>query len=186
MNSATICKQTILTVTAFLSIALFPTRADDPVTSAIDSLRMRRGQAIARENEATLQWLEGVLGQARLHKNTLEAERLEILVEQLKAETARLKADGDKRALLPTNQRELRAFLVGTLWAFDGTRKNALEFMPDGSLKSQKESFQYVVIAGRRVTIVWSPSTRVDCDLNEDGTLLTESDGAHGVLKRVR
>ena len=103
MNNATICKQTISTITAFLSMALFPTRADDPVTSAIDSLRMRRGQAIARENEAMLYWLEGVLGQERLHKNTLEAERLEILVEQLRAETARLKADGDKRALLPTN-----------------------------------------------------------------------------------
>ena len=179
-------KQPILLFAVVLGTLILVTHAEDAVTSVIAALRVKCGQAIVRENEITLRWLEGALGQARIQKNAAEVERLEILIEELKTENAQLRATGDKRALLPTNQKELRAFLIGTLWAFDGTLKNAYEFLPDGSFKAKKETFQYVVVGGRRGTSVWSATTKVDCDLNEDGTTLTEVDGARGVLKRVR
>src|SRR5688572_27794861 len=76
--------------------------AADPTTTAIENFRKSRGQALAKENQVFIRWLEGAMTQARMQKQTAELVRLESLIAQLRAETAELQSKGDKHALLPT------------------------------------------------------------------------------------
>jgi hypothetical protein len=176
----------VLLLAWLVACTSFPVSADDPTASAFAAFRLKRGQAIARENEAFQRVLEQMLAQERSRKNTAEIERLEVLLEQLKKETATMKSKGDEGALFPKTPKELRAFLIGTSWSFDGSRKTALEFKADGSFAGKNDTFQYVIVSGRRVSIIWSPSSRVDCELSDDGSELVEKSGAQATLKRVR
>lgn len=160
--------------------------AADPLRPALEDFRKARGRAIARENQVFLQWLEGALSQARQQKRMEEAARIESLMEQLRTETAALLKAGDTRALLPANEAQLRVFLTGTSWRPDIKGGEMRVFTEDGFFKSKAASTPYVIINARRVSLIWSSSTRIDCEFNEDYTAMKELGGMRHVWHRAR
>jgi hypothetical protein len=159
--------------------------AADPFAQALEGFQKARGQAIARENQNFLRWLEGALNQARQQKNTAETARLGALIEQLRSENALLLSQGDKFALTPKNTAQLRAFLTGTSWSVSRKTGESRTFTEDGQFTGKEGSVSYSVVGPHRVNIVWSPNMRFDCEFNDDFTEMKELGGLGSVWKRL-
>ena len=87
---------------------------------------------------------------------------------------------------LPTNEIELRKFLIGTRWTIDGQPNNTYDFLENGTYKSPKFAVGYTVTGPRRICITWSPQLKIDCEFNESFTEFKELGGDHNVLRYVQ
>lgn len=174
---------------AMILVLVFISRmgvAADPLQTAIEQYKKARGQAIARENQIFERSLNSALKQAQQQKNQAEIIRIEPLLMQLREETAKLLAKGDTQALLPTNDNQLRTYLAGTKWSVDTKSADPHEFTPAGEFKNKKTTLKYVTTTSRRVTIIWSPSSKIDCEFNDDYSMFKELGGLEHVWTRVR
>lgn len=162
------------------------TMADDPLNAQLEVFRKARGEAMAKENQIFFRWLESSLIQARLSKNADETARLEMLIEQLRTDTASLLKNGDTKALIPTNGVQLSAFLTGTTWRPENKVDGAREFTADGRFTSKKSAIPFTVVNARRVVLIWAPSTRVDCEFNDDYTAMKELSGERHTWYRAQ
>ena len=156
-------------------------KAADPLAAAVDGFRKERAKAMVKENELFLHSLQQSLTQAQLHKETLLSTRLESMIKQLQKENATLLKQGDLRALAPVTAEQLRLMLIGTGWSVSKKPSEARVFLENGQFKSKISSIQYTVVNSRRVSIVWSPKMRIDCDFNEDFTEMKELGGEGNV-----
>lgn len=159
--------------------------AADPLNTQLEVFRKARGQAMAKENQIFFRWLESALIQSRLSKHADETARLEMLIEQLRTDTASLLKNGDTKALMPTNGVQLSAFLTGTTWRLEKNGDEAWEFTADGRFTSKKRTITYSVVNASRVVMIWAPSTRIDCEFNDDYTIMKELGGDEHIWYRV-
>jgi hypothetical protein len=175
----------ILAVLMAASLAATPLNAADPTTTAIESFRKSRGQALAKENQNFIRWLEGAITQARMQKRTTELVRLESLIEQLRAETSELQTKGDKHTLLPTTDVQLRLFLIGTEWLPGNRKAEARVFTEDGKFKGKNHEITFNVAGKNKVLLIWSPNSQGECVFNEDYTEMREHSGVGNVWYRA-
>ena len=172
---------------ALVAASLFSPLVDaaDPVSTAIEGFRKSRGQVMAKENQVFMRWLEGAMTQARMQKRTAEIVRLEVLLEQIRAETIELQSKGDKYALLPTTDMQLRLFLAGTEWLPGRRQAEARVFTDDGKFKGKNHEITFSVADKNRVILMWSPTSRGECQFNEDFTEMKELNGLGNVWYRT-
>ena len=86
---------------------------------------------------------------------------------------------------LPTNEIELRKFLIGTRWAPDGNPENTFECFEDGSFKSPKFSAEFVVTSTHHMRVTWNPKLKIDCEFDGSYSEFKELGGSRGIFKRV-
>jgi hypothetical protein len=176
----------LLPVLMAVSLSVTTLDAADPTTTAIESFRKSRGQALAKENQTFIRWLEGAMTQARMQKQTAELVRLESLIAQLRAETAELQSKGDKHTLLPSTDVQLRLFLTGTEWLPGRRQAEARVFTEDGKFKGKNHEITFNVAGKNRVFLIWSPNSKGECEFNEDYTEMRELTGVGNVWYRAR
>jgi hypothetical protein len=162
--------------------------AQSSLVDRIDTLRRERGSAIVRANLEFEEWLDGAIDIARQRNNNEELTRLQVLKEQIHAETAVMSIAGDKRALLPTTPAQLRALLIGTKWSRVRNPNEVREFHADETFRSGPagtQSAQFLAVSGTRVRIVWNSSLSIDCDFNADYTTMQELGGRRATWRKV-
>jgi len=177
--------RTVCLAAALPLLAEVSSLAADPLAAAVDGFRKDRAKAMVKENELFAHTLQQSLTQAQLHKETLLAARLESMIKQLQKENISLIKQGDLRALAPVNAEQLRLMLIGTGWSVSKKPSEARTFLENGQFKSKISALQYTVVNARRVSIVWSPKMRIDCDFNEDFTEMKELSGEGNVWHKV-
>ncbi|WP_038166449.1 hypothetical protein [Verrucomicrobium sp. BvORR106] len=175
----------LLAALTAVGLTASPLKGADPTTSAIEGFRKSRGQALVRENQNFMRWLEGAVTQARMQKKTAELVRLESLLEQLRVETAELQSKGDKHTLLPTTDVQLRLFLIGTEWQPGNRKAEARIFTEDGKFKGKNHEITFNVAGKNKVFLIWSPNSQGECVFNEDYTEMRELSGVGNVWYRA-
>lgn len=177
--------RTIIFGVVLVGLTVTTTMAADPLSARLELFRKARGEAMAKENQIFFRWLESALIQARLSKNADETARLEMLIEQLRTDTASLMKNGDTKALIPTNGVQLSAFLTGTTWRPGKNAEGDREFTAEGRFTSKKSAIPFSVVNTRRVVLIWAPNNRVDCEFNDDYTSMKELGGEGHTWHRV-
>lgn len=152
--------------------------ASDPITLELERYRKIRGEVMARENDLFSKSLENALTLARRQNNATEVIRLESMLKQLSEDSKRLRTEGDLTALLPETAGQLAIYLIGTRWSVDPKNaKEAREFTSDGEFKAKADGVRFIALNGRRMTIIWSPSNKIDCEFSEDYRTFRELSG---------
>lgn len=150
----------------------------DSITLELERYRKMRGEVMARENDLFSKSLENALTLASRQGNPTEVVRLESILSQLTADSKRLRAEGDRQALLPETADQLAIYLIGTRWSVDPKNaKEFREFTSDGQFRAKVDGVRFIALNGRKVTIVWSPSNKIDCEFSEDYSAFRELSG---------
>jgi hypothetical protein len=152
--------------------------ASDSITLELERYRKVRGEVMARENDLFSKSLESALTLAKRQGNPTEVIRLESMLNQLNADSKKLRAEGDPSALLPETAVQLAIHLIGTRWSVDPKNsKEAREFTGDGQFKAKVDGVRFIALNGRKITIVWSPSNKIDCEFSQDYRTFRELSG---------
>jgi hypothetical protein len=152
--------------------------AADSITVELERYRKMRGEVMARENDLFSKSLESALTLAKRQGNPTEVKRLESMLNQLTEDSKRLRGEGDLAALLPETADQLAIYLIGTRWSVDPKNaKEAREFTSDGQFKTKVDGVRFIALNGKKLTIMWSPTNKIDCEFSSDYRTFRELSG---------
>ena len=114
------------------------------------------------------------------------------LKEQPAVSTDKKPASGVRKNLLkapnplPSDEKELQSFLVGTVWAVGAKPATSHTFLVDGHFKGAPNSPKYTITGRRTLTIHWSDTMNIPCLFADDFAVMIELGGRRNTWIRMQ